>query len=318
MPRKPRTTTATRARRLLALLPHLRRGRTFSLGKLASALGATPSELAADLTSLSMCGLPPYTADVMVELVVDGDLVRVLSDPPAMAEPARLAPSEARALLSAIQACGVPADDPLTAKLASLAQPGFSAEELARALRASADAPVASVRGLIAEAVDTGEVLAIDYMKGSGQASCREIHPYALSTHRGAWYVSAWCESADAMRTFRLDRIRSARPVGRFFDPPADTAPLPMPFELESLPVAEIRFEPGESPTDREWPGATFDRLGDGGVLGHVPYVEAGWIARRAASYLGAAHVLSPPEVREAVASLAAESLPTKNASEGD
>jgi len=307
MPRKPGTSAATRARRLLALLPHLRRGRTFSLAALAESLGAAPAELAADLTTLSMCGLPPYTADVMVELVVENGLVHVFSDPPALAEPARLAPAEARALLAAVEACGISADSPLVTKLAALAQPSFSAEELRHALIASASAGGAALQGVVAAAIDAGEVLDVDYVAGSGEASCRTVRPYALSPHRGSWYLSAYCESARADRTFRVDRIRDARPTGRFFDPPLAPRALPMPYEIDTLPVAEVRFAAAaDGLNEREWPGATFAPAEDGTVLARVRYADARWLARRVASYLGQAEVVGPAEVREAVSRLAA------------
>lgn len=307
MPRKPGPTVGDRARRLLALLPHLRRGRTFQLAALAETLGADPSQLAADLMTLSMCGLPPYTADVQVELVIDDGLVRVLSDPPALTEPARLSPTEARALLAAIEACGIPTDAALAAKLAALAQPGFAADDLRRALVASAASANTDVQGVVSSAVENGDVLEIEYVGGSGEASCRTIRPFALSTHRGAWYVSAFCERSAEDRLFRLDRIRAARPTGDYFDPPADASPLPMPFELPELPVAEIRFaESTPGLTDREWPGATFALEPGGSLLARVPYANAEWIARRVAAHLGKAEVLGPSEVRDAVGAVVA------------
>lgn len=41
--------------------------------------------------------------------------------------------------------------------------------------------------------------------------SQRRIHPLRLLYYRDNWYLIAWCESADALRTFSLDRIKDAR-----------------------------------------------------------------------------------------------------------
>ncbi|TLM66370.1 MAG: hypothetical protein FDZ70_10510, partial [Actinobacteria bacterium] len=68
-----RTPAALRARRMLALLPHLLADSELGLTALADALGATPEELAEDITTLSLCGTAPYTPDVMVSAFVEDD-----------------------------------------------------------------------------------------------------------------------------------------------------------------------------------------------------------------------------------------------------
>jgi hypothetical protein len=85
------------------------------------------------------------------------------------------------------------------------------------------------------------------------------------------------------------------RPAG--FD--ALASPLP---DLDAMPRAVIRFaSDGPDLTDREWPGSTFERAGDGTVTASVPFAGTSWIARRVVARLGEAEVLSPPEVRAAV-----------------
>ncbi|MFW5454199.1 helix-turn-helix transcriptional regulator [Thioalkalivibrio sulfidiphilus] len=43
--------------------------------------------------------------------------------------------------------------------------------------------------------------------------SQRRVHPYRLTHYRDNWYLIAWCDQANSLRTFSLDRIRQAEPV---------------------------------------------------------------------------------------------------------
>jgi len=45
----------------------------------------------------------------------------------------------------------------------------------------------------------------------------RTIHPYRLVHYRDNWYVIAYCDKAQDLRTFALDRIRQAHPVSLNF-----------------------------------------------------------------------------------------------------
>lgn len=298
------TNAATRARRLLALLPQLHAGGTLSIGALARTLGATPAEVAADLTTLSLCGLPPFSPLELVDVYVEGDTAEIFGDPPALARPVRLTAEEATALAAALEACGHGPGDPLTAKLLTAAVDDIGTG-LATAVRAAVGADTGEVHAAVSAAVARHEVLRIRYQGGGAEtASEREIEPWALAVERGVWYVSAHCRSACAERTFRLDRVLSAEPTGERFTPPADAAPPRPDFARTAahLPRATVRFAPGSRDvTEREWPGATFRTDADGSVLAEIPYASAEWVARRVVARLGKAVALEPPEVRSAV-----------------
>jgi proteasome accessory factor C len=138
------------------------------------------------------------------------------------------------------------------------------------------------------------------------------IEPWAMGVDRGAWYVSAWCRNAGGERVFRLDRIVAAEPTGERFAPPADPRP-PVPAfpSAAELPKATVRFrrEAGDDLSSREWPGALFRGRPEDDIVGEVPYASPAWVARRVVARLGDAEVLTPAEVRDAVAALARESL---------
>ncbi|MCE5191262.1 MAG: WYL domain-containing protein [Actinomycetia bacterium] len=303
--------TAMHARRMLALLPYLRQGETLELAELASAVGATTSQVAGDLTALSFCGVPPFTPDEMIDLAIDGDTVTVLSAPPALERPVRLAPREARALVAALEAAGHAADDPLVTKLLTIASAELDPAQLAATLRAGdASAPVVGIYAVLAEAIETGTKVRIGYFSaGSGTHSERVICPHALANDRGAWYVNAYCESACAMRTFRLDRIREAEATGERFQPSVSIdASVSMP--AAGLPIAVLRLAPTAPHTEeRDWPGATFSVKPNGAIFAEVPYSSATWVARRVAAGLGMIDAIEPAEVRAAVREVARGAL---------
>jgi proteasome accessory factor C len=308
-------TQAERFRAMLALLPYMRRGERIRTAQLAELLGSTTEDVVADLWKLTMVGVPPYTPDMMLDLDISDDetYVAVMSDPPALDHTVRLTAPETRALEAALQACGVRPGDPLLDRLDAATAADADPAEMAHLVSASlAPEGAGAVYVSIARAVAECEVVEIDYFSaGRGATSVRRIHPYVLENHRGAWYLSAFCESAGEDRVFRLDRVRRAEPTGERFDPPADPpAPSPDLTGRDDLKVAEVLFEPGAAiPEDREWPGIECESQADGATLVRVPYDTPEWLARRVVARLGAARVVSPDEVRDAASALAVATI---------
>jgi len=58
--------------------------------------------------------------------------------------------------------------------------------------------------------------LEIDYVDGQGRQSHRIVWPIQLGFMDSARVLGAWCEERQAFRTFRTDRIISAREGGRY------------------------------------------------------------------------------------------------------
>ncbi len=71
------------------------------------------------------------------------------------------------------------------------------------------------------------------------------------------------------------------------------------------LSVAVGCFEPGAEPEPRDWPGSCLESQEDGSTVAEIPYASDLWLARKVVSYLGRAHVLSPPSLQETVARMA-------------
>jgi proteasome accessory factor C len=311
-----RPNAAIRARRLIALLGRLREGSRMPLASLAAELDTTPAELASDLETLSVCGIAPYTPMELVPVFVEDGVVEVWGSVPAMRGPVRLSASEAAALAAALAAAGFPPDDPLAAKLLAASAGSFDAEQLTKTLRTSGATHSATVFERLAAGVAAHEVLAIAHLReGAAEPSLRRIEPMHLFADRGVWYVWAWCRRAGAFRTFRIDRIQAVEPTGEHFDPArhADLTSLaPAAFSAAGLPLARLKFAPGEEFSERDWPGAApVGEQPDGSLLVDVPFAGTEWIARRVMARLGRVEVLEPELMRRAVTSLAKEELAT-------
>lgn len=295
-----------RARRLLAILHLLAPDTETDLTQIAQALDISVEAAARDLELLAMCGISGDAADMVPIYIEDGRLV-VYNPLPALSRPVRLSASEARALVTALQAAGSDEDGPLlTALLEAAGSPETHAADLARVVRSSASpSQTESLRAAVV-AREQRHLLRLVYQSaGSDEPTERLVEPISLVNERGSWYLEAFCRKAGALRTFRMDRALSAAVTDEAFAPrrlsPAGTA-----FVADDLPVATVRLAPGEEFSEREWPGAKIAAENpDGSLDVAVPFAGTGWIARQVVGRLGGAEVTSPQEVRDAVARLA-------------
>jgi predicted DNA-binding transcriptional regulator YafY len=81
-------------------------------------------------------------------------------------------------------------------------------------------APEAEVLLAVAEAARDRRALAIRYRSADHRLSERTLHPYAVVAHSGRWYVTGADSASGEERTFRLDRIGTARLLDETFDAP--------------------------------------------------------------------------------------------------
>ncbi|GHH41581.1 transcriptional regulator [Lentzea cavernae] len=86
-------------------------------------------------------------------------------------------------------------------------------------------APDAAVLLAIADAVTHHRPVSVRYTAADGRRSERTLHPYGLVAHSGRWYVTGTDPALGEDRTFRLDRIATARTLPGSFDPPAELDP---------------------------------------------------------------------------------------------
>src|SRR5205814_6386914 len=112
-----------RLQRVLALVPWILAHPGVTIAELAERFEVSEAELERDLELLPLCGLPPYTADRLIDVwVVDGAVEIRLAE--YFERPLRLTPAEGLALLAAGRALlsvpGSDVDGPLATALAKL------------------------------------------------------------------------------------------------------------------------------------------------------------------------------------------------------
>ncbi len=93
----------------------------------------------------------------------------------------------------------------------------------------------------IADAVSHHRPISIRYTAADGRRSERTLHPHGLVAHSGRWYVTGVVPAIGEDRTFRLDRIASARTLPGSFEPPDDLDPAER--LLAGLATAPYRHE---------------------------------------------------------------------------
>ncbi len=199
--------TAARLRRLLAILAWLAQVGEAPNDEVANQFDLSPEELVTELEMAACCGVPPYTPDQLMEIVVTDTTVSTQVGT-ALARPRRLSPSEGFALAASARALlAVPGSDDSGALSRALAKldRALGGEQVAVDLDAPALLP------LVREALASHRGLAISYYSAStDRVTDREILPHRLFGSEGHWYVDAWCGSAGGVRRFRVDRIASA------------------------------------------------------------------------------------------------------------
>lgn len=213
-------------------------------------------------------------------------------------------------------------DDPLAAALGKIlrALPQDVARDAA-AVRSrvatgrarSESRPRPATTSALAAAAAEGRRVLVGYRTGSGREWETVVDPWAVVVRRGHWYLLCHAHAAQAVRTLRLDRVLRVVELADRFDPPQDLDPAAVLEEHLGLgwehptrvvidaPVDEVRRRVG-SPMGR------LDAIGDGRrtlLVGSTsdPAMYAGeWLAHLPFRF----HVEGGPELREAVAAVAA------------
>lgn len=203
----------TRLRQLLVMLPWLAERREVPLAEVTARFEMPLEEVVPLLERAACCGLPPYTPDQLIELVLDGD--RVQAQPGHhLARPRRLSPQDGLVLASAARALltapGAEADGPLGRALAKLE----AALDAAGVLAVAADRPVFVEPARAA--LDAGrQISLLYYSAGRDETTERVVDPLAVYLAEGHWYLDGWCHRASGLRHFRLDRVRALIETGR-------------------------------------------------------------------------------------------------------
>ncbi len=217
--------------------------------------------------------------------------------------PPRLTPLEARAIRLALEFVGpmvaAGAHSPLERVRAKLEQT-FGAFDLTQT-----PAPhVGEEEGLVdklTQAIDEHKLVEIEYLKPEEQeVVTRTVEPYSIERRLPNWYVHAWDVERDQPRSYRLDRMRSAKVLKKSFEPREGFDPA----ELHGATSARVWYSPAVARWEIE-KGAR--PLVDGAAIADRSVGSAEWLVGEVVSYRGEAIVLEPAELRSRVAIRARE-----------
>jgi proteasome accessory factor C len=216
-------------RRLLVLVPWIVRRGPVHVEDIAARFGISAEQVMKDLAVITLVGLPPYTADELIDVHVSDDgWISAPVPPPVFRRPPRLTASEGFAVLAAGRA------------LLAVAVPGAgedvggaltgALEKLERALdlggRVAVDLDTPPLLDVVRDATDDGERLHIEYRSGwRDERTTRELDPHVVFAVAGRWYVDGFDHLRGETRRFRVDRILAAEPTGDRFDPPRTAPP---------------------------------------------------------------------------------------------
>jgi len=295
-----------RLRRLLAMVTWLAQVGETSIDALASRFGLDPEAAVAELELAACCGSPPYTPDVLLDILIDGDRV-VATLPTELAQPRRLTREEGFVLAAA--AHGVvelegSEDSPLRRATAKL-DAALGAEAVLEVQVDGADR-VAQVR----RALRDGQRLEITYYSpGRDESTVRTIHPISVHVVDGHGYVEAFCEAAGEVRFFRTDRIEALEETGpRLEELPAPVEHFAPTAWLESAPRVRMFLEPEAAWVADTLPVLSSQRV-DAGVWVELAVASTAWFSRLLLQLGPHATVVEPAELQALAAEAADEVL---------
>lgn len=217
--RGPRS-AGDRVAKLLVIIPWLVKRKRVKLADVAREFDMSVDDLVEDIMLASLCGVPPYSPDSLIDVFVDEDMV-VAEVPSFLHRPLRLNTAELFALVTMGRAALAVADDrgPLASALDKL-RPLMPSDAATIAIEVATFPHLDELR----RAVDGREQVEIEYFApSSGARTTRTIAPRKVFDRQGHWYVSADDDRSGEMREFRVDRIEALRATGRVVEPRDDT-----------------------------------------------------------------------------------------------
>jgi proteasome accessory factor C len=316
-----RVVPAERFTRLLALMTRLlaacgrsREGRV-PTAELRTGLNLTQRELEDDIALLNLINFGGGCYALFAQVADDAVVVLKETYGEQFARPARLSPLEAKALLWALEFIGdrlpIGEEDPLASAREkierAIGEDRLPPIELGRVQTANT-----AVAAAITRAIREDRVVDVEYWtEARGEITARSIEPHLLVNARDAWYVVSWCRLAGEQRTFRLDRIRSAKVrKARFRRHPEMTAGPYLPWG--DRPVsggtqaqsASVWCSPQIARwLEEEHPSS--ERHSDGSVLVEIPYASEEWLVKELVKHQGEAVLFEPVALRRTVAAQA-------------
>ncbi len=295
----PRPLVGPRLQRVLASVPWVLAHPGVTLDELAQRFSVGRAELEQELELLLFCGLPPYTADRLMDVsVIDGTVSMRLAE--YFDRPLRLRPAEGLALLAAGRALlAVPGSDPEGPLATAL---GKLEAALGVQGRVSVDVgPAGQLEELQAALTDREQVEITYFSFARDEMTVRIVDPWRVFHAFGAWYLAAWCHRANDERIFRVDRVRAVRrlhtPVTHAPEPDGASDSVYTP-RADDVRVT-LRLEQDASWVAESYPYEQLEQLDEGRSRLTLAVSEVAWLERLLLILGPGATVEAPPALRD-------------------
>ena len=300
------STAAPRLSRLMTMVPWLVAHDGVTIDEAAEHFGISADQCEKDLWLLVVCGLPGHGPDQLVDIQFwDDGRIHVL-DPQTLDRPLRLSGDEIMSMLVALrllmQVPGQHDRNTLHGLIERLETALGSSPAVAGMV---VDSGVTDAIGqVIAQALTQSRTVTLIYAAATDDAVTeRVVHPMNIFTSDGRMYLEGYCERAEAVRTFRLDRILTATLGDSMAMEQSMVQAEPSTF------VATVSLAPAARWALDVYPFSNVQYLGKGRIMADLDYRDMGWLTRVVLSLAGSMVVTAPTEARKRVADAAAAAL---------
>jgi proteasome accessory factor C len=214
--------------------------------------------------------------------------------------PPRLTPLEARAIRLALEFVGpmiaADAHTPLE-RVRKKLEETFGEFDLGQTAEPRSARAEEKLIATLSEGIRQQRVVEIEYQKeGDDTLSTRLVEPHVIDRQLPFWYVHTWDRTRDAQRSFRLDRMRSARLQRETFEPREG-------FRPDRLGSAGVAAKIWYSKKIARWKAEEGARLlSDGAALADKAVGSEEWLLGEILADRGEAVLLKPENLRKQVA----------------
>ena len=312
-------TSRAQVRRLLSLVPYLREHDGVAMADVAAAFGINVKTLREDLSVLWMCGMPGLAPGDLIDIdmdAVDGEGVIHLSNADYLTRPLRLSADEALALVLALRTLrGIAgpgkrdAVDRALKKLEAAAGNLPATDQATVAVTAARD----DIQARVNDGLQRGKRLDLTYDVASrAETTRRMVDPLRVFVLEGYGYLEAWCYLAQALRTFRLDRIAAVEVTDMDVEPhDVELRDLTSGWfeRLRDSPLVTLELQPWAAWVAEYYPTETVSRTEDGGLVVALRVTDPAWLRGLLLRLCGGARVLAPPGAGDSAVEAAQEAL---------
>jgi proteasome accessory factor C len=169
------------------------------------------------------------------------------------------------------------------------------------------------IQARVNDALQRGKRLDLTYDVASrAETTRRQVDPLRVFVLEGYGYLEAWCYSASALRTFRLDRIAAAEVTETDVEPhQVSLKDLSTGWyeALKDSPLVTVELASHAAWVAEYYPTETVSRAENGGLVVALRVTDPAWLRSLLLRLGGSARVLSPAGAGDSAVETAREAL---------